>query len=84
MIRDDTLGPVLDPVTATQFSKIYWNAQFTGAYFTQEQVRVWGYLTQRVIGTTGWNIIKGYQAAMNVQQAWLEPTNVLCWSSGKL
>ena len=72
MISDNTLRPVLVQATATQSSKLYWNARFAGAYFFQDQVHVWGNLTQRIIGTPTWNIIKTFQSTMNAWQAWLD------------
>ena len=72
VIRNDTLHPALDPATATQSAKLYWNVIFAGASFRQDQVWVWGYLAQHVIGTSGWNTIKIYQSTSNACQAWLD------------
>ena len=72
LIYNDIFRPVLNIATATQSTKFYWNAQFAGAYFTQDKVRVQRYLAQQVISNTGWNLIKGYQSITNVQQTWLD------------
>ena len=54
------LHPVLDPETLSRDDRIFWNAQFTGSTFCQDQARIWSYLAQRCINTAAWKIIKGY------------------------
>ena len=51
--------------------KIFWHAPLTGTDFNQDNKRVWTYMAQRCINTSGWSHIKMFKSTKNGLGTWV-------------
>ena len=70
LLRDNRLCPTF--IVASNYeTKIFQNALLTGTDFNHDNKRVWTYMAQRCINTSGWSHIKMFQSTKNGRGAWL-------------